>query len=1322
MAGVPPPIPIASVNMRRRNAVTHALLNSAKDTQLLLLQEPWFDTIGTARKDTARQGIDVLGGVASPGWEILYPGLLDGQRPKVMAYARKRSQDDLEIPPFIIVPRTDIPNHPCLQVLDVILDNEQWRVINFYHDTRDNSSLNALLSIDISATTPTLVIGDFNTHSPSWSPPNTPRSRWAGRVEEWAATNLLTLANNPGEITRRGAEHERDAVIDLAWYNEAAIQKGTFSGLTVDWEGSLGSDHALLNVSGWPNEPAYANVAENNLGLVTDPEKRGDWLRNFKALPARHPLPHTPTPEDVETAAAELAADIQLTNEQTLRKRRPPHRRASPWWNADCITAVQNLRNAQDSEAKKIAQARLKGTIRTAKRSWADEYIEKAQLWEVAAWRHGRRTSKVPSLRGTEGIVHAHGEIADILSHRFFADNPPQVAPNFPDDPPSRPTRPLPPVDKELIGHLLSKTDNRSAPGQSGHSWIIIKWAWEAQPDRISDLLIGCLRAGHHPKLWKEATVCVIPKAGRADYTLAKNFRPISLLECLGKLLEKLIAKLLYRDMTKYSLVPTTQFGGRNSSSTLDAGLTLTHDIQSAHHGRLRTGLLLFDIQGYFDHVNHERLVALVANLGFAPELVNWCRSFLTDRSVRLRFNGQTSDPFDFAVGTPQGSPVSSVLSTIYTSPLLHIMRRRDGTSLNMYIDDGAIFACGRNWNEIETTMRTGYTTCVEWFARAGLNVEPDKTELIFFKRPRERLEPPAHIRLPLLDPLNNTYRVQAAGTLRYLGFYFDTRLTWAHHVEVMCNRARASIKALQLLGNSVRGLDHARWKLAYNAICLPVLTYGCQLWYKGKQITLVRKLQIVQNEAVKVTSGAFRTTAREPLHQLLNIFPMDLRLTMLTQNTALCLYKLPRDSQLLIRLGEGWNVPSPGDPPLPTPNNKRAKTSLRALADRVQVNGPRSNPFPDIPTEAPSWNGRVQVLPKKDRREYEGITKAFVESCRIGTTINVHCEGILSNRGRADGKQLGAASAVLYHQGREQSHAEQTFGESVTEADASQRALKLGFDTVAAFLSARPPPPHTTILVLTSATAAVSRALDSSPHEEQGTSIKCMEKIDEILRAHPDADVRLSWLPKAAPFIGFKRAKQLALEAIRTAELVATNEPHTVKKQKDEARAAAVNTWAERWHQMPRTSLAYRTALTRPPDGRPHPTFFVPTTKEPNREPQGLDGPQARKATFSRKTFSTFYRIITGHAFVGAYTQRFFPLHTPDQVACPCGEPTQTIEHVLLHCPLFNTARRKHLMANGHPRTLTQLFVNPKRAIQVLRFLEETGACATPRAAWEPG
>jgi Endonuclease-reverse transcriptase len=273
--------------MRKRNPVTHALLNSDSITNILLIQELWFDRIGTARKDNARQGVDVQGGVASPEWELIYPSLKEGQCPKVMTYVRKTSRNR-ETPHFLVVPRIDSCSHPTLQVLDIVLDGELWRVINFYHDVRDNTSLQALLALDIDATTPTLLIGDFNLHSQSWSPPDTPRSSGATRFEEWAAMNLLTLANNPGKITRRGAGQDRDSVIDLAWYNEAAIQSVTFTTLELDWEGSLGSDHAMLRLLAHAQE-ANAPARETDLGYVVDPEKGDKWTRSFKA--SARPLP-----------------------------------------------------------------------------------------------------------------------------------------------------------------------------------------------------------------------------------------------------------------------------------------------------------------------------------------------------------------------------------------------------------------------------------------------------------------------------------------------------------------------------------------------------------------------------------------------------------------------------------------------------------------------------------------------------------------------------------------------------------------------------------------------------------------------------------------------------------------------------------------------------------------------------------------------------------------------------------------------------------------------------------------------------------------------
>ena len=312
--------------------------------------------------------------------------------------------------------------------------------------------------------------------------------------------------------------------------------------------------------------------------------------------------------------------------------------------------------------------------------------------------------------------------------------------------------------------------------------------------------------------------VVVIPKPNRTDPSLPKNYRPISLLECMGKLLKKIISSRLLYDINKYELIPSSQFGGRNTSSTVDAGLTLQHDIRTAHTSGLVCGMLLFDISGFFDNINHQHLVAIFKAMGFPLQLVSWLKSFLTDRHVSLRFNDYNSDPYDLLVGMPQGSPISPVLSTIFTTPILYLATRWINTSLSMYVDDGNLFACGTDFSQVVTHLRKAYRVCWDWLHKAGLNIEPDKTEVIFFQNSHADAHRPKHIWLA--DPARALeYQVNASDTVRYLGIYFDFRLNWHKHVQIMTNRARSTLKALQLLGNSVHGLSWANWRIVYNAV-----------------------------------------------------------------------------------------------------------------------------------------------------------------------------------------------------------------------------------------------------------------------------------------------------------------------------------------------------------------------------------------------------------------------------------------------------------------------------------------------------------------------
>jgi hypothetical protein len=882
----------ASVNMRRRNAAMHALLNSNKTDDILFIQEPWFNRVGIARSDAHREGVDVLGGAANPSWNLSYPYFTSDQRAKVMTYTRIHDRDHPFKKNFCRTnTRNDLAAHPCILISDILVGHIKWRAINFYNDTANPTALASLLALDLDSTTPTILVGDFNVHSPSWSAADWSQSNSAPRLEEWLATQTFTMLTQPAVPTRRGENGARDSTIDLVWINFAASMQNSFQGAQVDWEGSLGSDHALIRTIVSTPMRVQRNREDRTNRFNTDisPKEWEEWGHIFAETVPIEVKPVSMLHIDQLIDAIYYTFNTACTATMKCKGAAPGF--ASPWWNDECRDTVNNLCQASSEDDCRLCSIKLKQITRYTKRDWANKFINESNIWEVAAWRHGRRSSHIPALIDHNStLIYEHQGMSDLLSEHFFTEARDDIPTHLPDDPPAIPTREFPGFTKEELFDLLKQTANKSAPGLSGIGWELLKRRWPHMDKLLTNIFTACIRLRHHPTRWKEAVVIIIPKPGKSDYSQAKAHRPISLLETMSKLMEKAVAKCFQYDIVKHELIPTNQFGGRTHSSCLDAGLMLIHDIQMAHAHGLKTGILLFNVKGFFDNVNHARLEARLHNMGFSADLVAWAASFLADRRIRLRFNNITSEDRIQPVGVPQGSPLSPVLSIAYTAPLLGKMANWNNSSLGMYIDDGLLFACAETWDDVTNLLRARYSVCANWLLKVGLSIEPEKTELMFFQKPYERnpMPSPPRIILPNRE-INSYFTVIPVENLHYLGFFINRCLKWEHHVCTMCNRARASIKALMVLGNSIRGLSMANWRIVLNAVCLPVMTWGCQLWFKeGGTKSLVKMLQQVQNEMVKVVTGAFHTAPREPLLQITRMLPMRHFLEKLTYTSAL--------------------------------------------------------------------------------------------------------------------------------------------------------------------------------------------------------------------------------------------------------------------------------------------------------------------------------------------------------------------------------------------------------------------------------------------------
>jgi len=1297
-------VKILWVNARRSNPRLHAILNSNKHADIILVQEPWFNRIGTVRTEFDPEGTDTFGTVANPLWDVLYPKYNPGERCKVVAYRRISSTS------FTVINRLDLASNYHTLTIDIHTDTETFRIYNIYHDahTADTGnetdrasretrlrSLNYITSLEIDPLVPTVIGGDFNTHARAWSPPDVRQSTWAIDIEEWAIAQGLDLLNTPGIPTRRGDRRQRDTTIDLIWINEAAIHDDTFQNMEIDFTASLGSDHAGLWLTHYTLQAIDHAPPHNWLPPYTiqDAAKEA-WINKFRA-DAHLPAPTT-DPAEIEAESIRLSSHIEDTSITIFEQRREYNPRSARWWNNDCQQAVREVRNAATNEEKKAAQKNMRSTIRTAKKDWANNLLRNAtteSLWKAARWRHGRRQRNIPALSTEDGLSSDKADMTSALRSRFFKDNPPLVERVFPDDPDPLPQRHFHPIADAEIAEALKDTSNVSAPGKSGHGWKLVKWAWEACPTWFVTLFNSCLDAGMHPKAWKTALIAVVPKPGKSDYSLPKSYRPVALLECLGKLLEKVVTKRILHDVGAHNLVPTNQFGARPHSSTIHAGLALTHDIATAHAKGSCCGSLQLDIQGFFDNINHDRLIHTFHILGFAHKICQWLTSFLTDRIVQLRFNGFVSDPIDIAVGSPQGSPISPILSNIYTFSLLQQANRWSDSRLYMYVDDGNILAWGASYHLVRTRLVARYAECLAWLERAGLTIDGGKTEAIFYSLTRARPDihgpRPSTITIPTSEGELTT--INCSDNVRYLGLFIDHKLTWHRHVKIMATRARGTLKSMKLLGNSVKGLDHGNWRLAYNAICLPVLTYGSPIWFK-EQKQLSKILQAVQDEAVRWMMGAFRTTPAEPLHQLIAILPIHIRLKMLSKTAALTLLTIPHSSQLIQRLGPPWCDADELNDDIPLTPHPTPSTPLTRLATLVPQEARRPINFQNRRARLPPQNDRLRALEAipcgEDRKRLAAQIKQATTN-RHNNTLTLFCQGSKPND--RDGTPTGIAVCIAWRLGKEVGHTTKCLGPNASTSDAAYEAILLATNYIRDHL---PNNEEGGLTEIRSTDAKIARdCLKSGTRDHHDHIENLAASFSNILDTHASLQINLGWLPAAKGSLPLRRLKAIAAETARQGPTLPPPPP-TKAQLRITSRQDAITEWQNRWMEAPRLQPVYL-ALTNPPDGSV-PPFIKGITK------------------FPRPIVATCIRLLTGHAFTGEYTARFRP-SSFDPHHCQCGEPMQTAQHVIAACPLHTEARRQFLLPVSNTLSISTIFGTKEGGEALGNFLAASQACIRP-------
>lgn len=338
----------------------------------------------------------------------------------------------------------------------------------------------------------------------------------------------------------------------------------------------------------------------------------------------------------------------------------------------------------------------------------------------------------------------------------------------------------------------------------------------------MTHLFCACLRLGYHPSCSKLAEVVFLPKVGR-DPSSVKGWRPILLLSCLGKGLERLIAKRMSVLAIRSDIVGQQQFGALPKRSANDLVSCIVQDIEEARYQGWASTFVTLDVQGAFDAVLHNRLLWRMQAQGWPDSILRWTSSFLTDQFVQVRYPGGILKPKKLECSVPQGSPISPLLFILY---LAEAMSSGNSISRFGYADDIRILGIGRTITDSADAAQREVDSLLNWARENVVSFDTEKSEVVQFNRRRH--ENPVGIQV-------NGTEIMPAEHIRWLGVHLDSKLSFKHHIVTWCGKALKVAQHMKRLNPILRGAAPGPLVTAVDAYVVPVATFGTEVWWPGK-------------------------------------------------------------------------------------------------------------------------------------------------------------------------------------------------------------------------------------------------------------------------------------------------------------------------------------------------------------------------------------------------------------------------------------------------------------------------------------------------------
>ena len=403
---------------------------------------------------------------------------------------------------------------------------------------------------------------------------------------------------------------------------------------------------------------------------------------------------------------------------------------------------------------------------------------------------------------------------------------------------------------KELVNHI--KPSGSPYDALPPH---FFKEVFSSIGKLVLTIINNSLSSGVVPSSFKHAVVQPLLKKPGLDHTVLANFRPISKLPLVSKILEKVVHTQLKAHLDEHNIPEVFQSGFKSRHSTESALIRVFNDILLANDSGDYVILVLLDLTSAFDTVDHDILVARLQHLvGICGSALDWFRSYLADRTMCVQVAGSESQIAPLSYGVPQGSILGPLLFSLYMLPLGSILRKH-GISFHFYADDSQIYVplkkdCGFSLSSLVACL----DDVKAWMALNFLNFNEKKTEVMIFGPNGRAGTPPFD-----LGPLSSYLKP----VISNLGFKMDCDFKLEKQISAV---VKSGFFHLRRLAKVKPLLSHQHFETVIHAFITSRLDYGNALYFGVSQSSLAR-LQLVQNAAARLLT---RTRKREHITPIL--------------------------------------------------------------------------------------------------------------------------------------------------------------------------------------------------------------------------------------------------------------------------------------------------------------------------------------------------------------------------------------------------------------------------------------------------------------------